>query len=190
MFEMLWGMVTGDAPSWLPAIAGGLLSGGAGFIFLRSLKIAALAGAVVAVLVYVGWTQAALATRAERAATAEAGVVRLTKEVDDLADVNDDNQKVMRELQASHARDLADARSKTQRAKQEALRLQRRMEENANDPDAQRLLADACPALDRWFDSLRDPGGGAADGNTDGAGPAEPPARAPGVRPGAPAPHP
>lgn len=178
MLDFLWslsgGLLTGDSPGWLAAALSAALGGGGALLFRLGVRTALLAAAVLGVVVYVGWTQAALSARTAETTAAVAQAEALSRDLDTAVEVNATNAKIAEERARQNARDMADVLSRLRRTEARNAALQERTRQNARDPDARRLAADVCPALDRWLDRLRDSGAGAAPG---GANPGRPAAR-------------
>ncbi|MGE0717604.1 MAG: hypothetical protein AB7P02_19310 [Alphaproteobacteria bacterium] len=134
--------------------------------------------------------QLALDRTADLAERLAADKAILQRQVDDVTRLNTENLAELGRLRAAHARDMADIEAELGRAKKAGQKLVVVYQEAARDPDAKSLLADACPAADRYLDRLRrQAAGGAAatDRHQDRAGagrapgrPADVPGRAPG----------
>ncbi len=128
-----------------------------------------LVGAVtIPVVGYVAGSQLVLHRRQQALDDSLATSARLVKEkallqtqLDQVVGINTENLKELALLRAGHARDMADIEAELGRARKAGGRLIVVYTEAARDPDAKSLLADACPAADRYLDRLRREAGGA-----------------------------
>lgn len=158
MLDLLWGLtggfLTGDSPGWVAGVASAAVGGGGALLLRLGARAAVVAAAALGIVVYVGWTQAALSSRRADVVAAEARAAKLSGELDQAVEVNATNARLADERARQNARDMTDVAARLRRAEARAAALTRRISENERDPDARRSTADACPALDRWLDRL------------------------------------
>lgn len=139
----------------------GILSG------IKWWLLGALGAAVVA---YVGATQLTLHNRQKALDAALERSATLAGQLDQVQGINRQNVVTLERLRADHSKAMGDVLAELERRRKAGARLTVVRQEIARDPDASLLLADRCPALDRFFDRMQPAGAAAPDRDADRAG--------------------